>query len=95
MHRYIYYRVPVGQAAVLKQRVLQMHQLIQRQTGVQCQLMRRVQQPVQTHTWMEVYQDIPGGFDALLQRFELEAGLASLIIGARHGDDFSDGSEQD
>ncbi len=91
MDRYVYYRVPVSQAGVLRQRVLHMHELMQRQTGVQCQLMRRVQRSDETHTWMEVYKDLPADFDAVLQRFELEAGLAELIVGARHVDDFIDG----
>lgn len=95
MDRYIYYRAPVGKADLLRQRVFQMHELITAQTGVRCDFKRQAQPRDGLHTWMEIYCGIPRDFDERLHRFEVEAELPSLIVGARHVDDFVDCRERE
>ena len=88
MNRYIYYRVPVEETTRLLQRVRLMFSQIHDQTSVSCELARRAQPEPGFHTWMEIYHNIPDDFAQRLHAFEQEASLASLIVGARHVDDF-------
>jgi hypothetical protein len=37
---------------------------------------------------MEIYHDVPNGFDEILGNFEEQSQLASLIEGKRYVDDF-------
>lgn len=91
MDRYIYYRVPVGNADALRRQVLQMQQRITALTGVHCALKRQPDAREGLHTWMEVYTDTTQDFCAQLQAFVAQADLQSLIVGVRHVDDFIDG----
>ncbi len=93
LNRYIYYRVQVELTPLLLQQVRLMFRQIQDQTSVRCELARRAHADPGFHTWMEIYHDIPDGFDEILSTFEKQAGLASLIEGTRHVDDFLSGSE--
>ncbi len=95
MDRYIYYRAPVNKAAVLKLRVLHMHELISAQTGVRCEFKRQGQSHDGMHTWMEVYYSIPNDFSDQLHALEIQAELSSCTVGVRHVDDFFDCSELD
>ena len=88
MDRYIYYRALVAQATEVQQRVLAMQQQLLLQTRVRCELKRRPVAEGELHTWMEVYHGIAVGFDAALRQAEQQQALATLIVGARHTDDF-------
>lgn len=88
MDRYIYYRAPLAQATEVQRRVLAMQQQLAQQTGVRCELKRRPVAEGALHTWMEVYHGIPAGFDAALHLAEQQHALETLIVGARHTDDF-------
>lgn len=88
LNRYIYYRVPVEMTPLLLQQVWLMFKQIQEQSSVNCELARRAQTEREFHTWMEIYHDIPNGFDEILSACEAQANLAALIDGTRHVDDF-------
>lgn len=93
MDRYVYYRAPVAQATEVQRRVLAMQQQVAQQTGVRCQLKRRPEPEGALQTWMEVYHGIPVGFDEALHQAEMQHALATLIVGARHTDDFLNSGE--
>ena len=88
LNRYIYYRVRVELTPLLLQQVRLMFRQIQNQTSVGCELARRAQADQGFHTWMEIYHDVPNGFDEILGNFEEQSRLASLIEGKRYVDDF-------
>jgi Domain of unknown function (DUF4936) len=88
LDRYVYYRAPVAQAAEVQRRVLAMQQQVTQQTGVRCEVKRRPVAEGALHTWMEVYHGITAGFDEALRQAEQQHALATLIVGARHTDDF-------
>lgn len=93
MDRYIYYRVPVDQALALQQRVQGLQQRVLALCGVPGELKRRPVAQDGWHTWMEVYRGLTPGFEACLSQCEQEFGLAALINGTRHMDDFMDSTE--
>ena len=93
MDRYIYYRAPVSQAAEVQLCVQAMQRQLAQQTGVCCELKRRPEPEAAQHTWMEVYHDIPPGFDAALHQAAQQHALATWIVGARHTDDFLNPAE--
>jgi len=93
MDRYVYYRAPVSQVTEVQRRVLAMQQQLVRQTGVRCELKRRPVAEGALHTWMEVYHGVPVGFDAALRQAEQQHALETLIVGARHTDDFLNPTE--
>lgn len=88
MNRYIYYRVPLRHTAALQQRVQALQGQLARETGVCGELLRRGEAEGEVLTWMEVYRNIPAGFDAALQLAEHQHDLAVLIVGKRYVDDF-------
>jgi len=93
MDRYIYYRVPTDQALVLQQGVQGLQQRVFDLCGVPSARKRRPGVQDGCHTWMEVYRGLTPEFEACLRQCEEEAGLAALIRGARHADDFWDSTE--
>lgn len=93
MNRYIYYRVAADQALALQQCVQGLQQRVLDLCGVPGALKRRPGVQDGCHTWMEVYRGLTPEFDACLHQCEQETGLAALISGARHEDDFLDSAE--
>lgn len=90
MDRYIYYRVPADRALALQQCVQKLQQRVLALCGVPGELKRRPGAQDGWHTWMEVYHRLTPEFEACLRQCEQESGLAALIHGARHVDDFLD-----
>ncbi|WP_034348898.1 DUF4936 family protein [Noviherbaspirillum massiliense] len=87
---YIYYRVPVAHAAVLQVKVAEMQQSIAQEYGIVAKLKRRPEAKNDRHTWMEVYYDVPAGFDAIASNAALQTGVSVLIDGERHTEIFLD-----
>ncbi|MES2538811.1 MAG: DUF4936 family protein [Pseudomonadota bacterium] len=90
MDLYIYYRVPGAQAARLQAAIGTLQARIVREHGVAAGLKRRPGEQDGKQTWMEIYQAIPEGFEAVLAQRVLEADLASMIDGERHTEHFLD-----
>lgn len=87
---YIYYKVPAADAPALWPRVQALQAQLAARHGVAGQLRRRPQAKDGLQTWMEIYPDAPGGFDALLAGALQDAGIA--IAGPRHTEVFTDDS---
>ncbi|GIZ54131.1 DUF4936 family protein [Noviherbaspirillum aridicola] len=90
MDLYIYYRVPPAHAAALQPLLAAMQEALSREHGVSAALKRRPEEKDGRQTWMEVYQDVPAGFDDALDRALAQSGAAALIDGPRHTEIFED-----
>ncbi|MNR76217.1 hypothetical protein D3C72_68740 [compost metagenome] len=90
MDLYIYYRVAVAEAAVLRAKVLTMQDNLARLHGIRTALKRRPEEQDGKHTWMEVYLDVPAAFAAELEQAVQAQQLWSLIDGKRHTEQFLD-----
>jgi hypothetical protein len=92
MDAYIYYRVPAAHAGRFHARAAAMQARLSKRHGIVAQLKRRPAEKDGLHTWMEVYCDIPAGFDAILAQALTAADLTALIAGERHTELFMDHS---
>lgn len=90
MDLYIYYRVHRDQSVALRDKVQAMQQCLFQEYGIVFALKRRPDEKDGRQTWMEIYQAVPAGFDAALERAVAQAGLAELIDGQRHTEYFVD-----
>lgn len=90
MDLYIYYRVRSENAAELCRRVQGAQQRLVREYGIVTGLKRRPEVKEGRQTWMEIYQDVPDGFAAVLERAIDQAGVAALIEGQRNIEYFLD-----
>ena len=88
MDLYIYYKVDAGAAADLAARIGAMQSDLAASLGVVAMLRRRPGEQEGRQTWMEVYPDVPPGFDAALAQAVSESGLADLTSGPRHTEIF-------
>lgn len=87
---YIYYKVREADTEALLPRVAAMQQALAAANGVTPQLKQRPQTKDGLRTWMEVYPAAPAGFDAALGAAVDSAGIAHLIAGPRHTEEFMD-----
>lgn len=90
MDLYIYYRVPVADAELLQRHVTRMQTELTMRHHVAAGLKRRPQAMDGMQTWMEVYADVPAGFEASLSQAVADAGLDHWIAGVRHTEYFQD-----
>jgi hypothetical protein len=88
MDLYVYYRVRTERADELRAQAGAMQKSLVRDYGIVTALKRRPEEKDGMQTWMEVYQAIPDGFAAMLERAVAQAGLAALIDGPRHTEYF-------
>jgi hypothetical protein len=90
MDLYIYYRVRSEHADALRERALAMQKSLCGEYGIVSGLKRRPQEKDGRQTWMEIYQAVPEGFEAMLERAVAQAGLAGFIDGQRNTEHFLD-----
>ena len=88
MDLYIYYKVDAAVAADLAPRVAAMQARLAAEHRVAAALRRRPGEQDGQQIWMEVYPDVPSGFDALIRQAVENEGIAALIGGARHTEIF-------
>lgn len=87
---YVYYRVPVLHATALKEAVGALQKGLTGRLGVPAALKRRPEAQDGKHTWMEVYDAVPDGFEAELRGAVDAAGIRQWIDGDRHAEYFQD-----
>lgn len=90
MDLYLYYRVSLENTAVLQQRVSVMQAGLAQQYKIATEFKRSLQANDGMYTWMEVYLDIPDGFELALKAAVAELQLDALIDGPRHIEHFLD-----
>jgi len=87
-HLYIYYDVPLSAVAEVRHRT----QAMQAGLASHCTrtgLQKRAPAAAHAETWMEIYEDVIDGFDALLAEAVERHGLAALTCD-RHVERFVD-----
>ncbi|KIF82539.1 DUF4936 family protein [Noviherbaspirillum autotrophicum] len=90
MDLYIYYRVRSEHADALRAQAAAMQRCLSQEYGIVTGLKRRPEERDGRQTWMEIYQAVPDGFAAILERAAAQAGLARLIDGQRNTEYFLD-----
>lgn len=90
MDLYIYYRTAAGNAREMQQRVTAMQADLMKRHGFVATFKRRPQEENNRITWMEIYNSVPDGFDAILAHAVKESGVQALIEGERHIEVFID-----
>lgn len=90
MDLYVYYRVATEHEQELQTRVTAMQSLLKTHYPVAVALKRRPEAKDGRHTWMEVYVDVPNGFETDLAAAVNTAAVAELIDGDRHIELFLD-----
>ena len=90
MDLYIYYKVDPAAAAELALRVAAMQAALAANRNADAAIKRRPGEQNGVQTWMEVYRDVPAGFDAALAQAVIDSGIAKLISGPRHTEIFVD-----
>ena len=90
MDLYIYYRVPAAKATEFHAAAAMMQAGLEKSSGVKALLKRRPEADGGLHTWMEVYADVPGGFEGLLAGALEGSALPSLIASDRYIEKFMD-----
>jgi hypothetical protein len=86
---YVYYKVRAELADALLPLVRAMQAGLSAAHGVSGRLKRRPETREGLQTWMEVYPDVAGEFEAILGRAAQDAGLAALA-GTRQTEVFMD-----
>ena len=91
MHLYVYYRVDERRAAALLAKVKRMQQRLGSQHERSFMLRRRVEvDHTGTKTWMEIYENVPAGFEQILNEAAGGERLQDDIVGERHVERFED-----
>nr|WP_314629047.1 DUF4936 family protein [uncultured Noviherbaspirillum sp.] len=88
MDLYIYYKVDACAAPDLAARIAVMQSELANRLGVVAVLRRRPGEQQGKQTWMEVYPDVPPGFDAALAQAVSDSGIEALVSGPRHTEIF-------
>lgn len=88
MDLYIYYQADLAHADALQEKVRMMQASLHTTIPVAAALRRRPDTTDGRHTWMEIYPDVPAGFEALLERAVAQSALSLLIVGKRHTEYF-------
>ena len=90
MDLYIYYKVGAAVAVELAGRVAALQAALAASQRVAAKLKRRPGEQDGLQTWMEVYTDVPTGFDAALAQAVSASGIDVLITGQRYTEIFVD-----
>jgi hypothetical protein len=90
MDVYIYYAVATAGASSLRPRVLAVQQHLAAAYEITTELKLRVDDAGAAQTWMEIYHQVPAGFDRVIEHAAAEAGIGAVIEGARHVEIFRD-----
>lgn len=90
MDIYVYYRVPLANVTMLQPRLQAMQQSLAAQHEIACSLKRRPEPIEGCQTWMEIYQQVPEHFAAVLEEAVASLELMTLIAGERHVETFVD-----
>jgi hypothetical protein len=90
MDCYIYYQTAEEHGPEVLAQLRKIQQSLARKMDVRLQLQRRQEVTEGLLTWMEIYREIPIGFDACLSGILDQSSLIPLIHGKRHAEYFED-----
>ncbi len=77
-HYYIYYRIPLDQAANIAAAIQVLQQQLEAKLGIRGRLLKKRDEP---NLWMEIYEGISESreFEAALSAAEMQTGIAGLL----------------
>ncbi len=90
MDIYLYYTIRESDVAIARPRVKAVFQALFDAYGVSAALKRRQQSSNGLQTWMEIYFNVPSGFDRVIEQVATEQGVADLAQAGRHIEYFED-----
>ena len=90
MDLYLYYTIRESDVAIAQPRVRAVFQYLADAYGVSATLKRRQQTSNGLQTWMEIYSNVPSGFDRVIEQAATDHGVADLIHAGRHIEYFED-----
>ena len=90
MDVYIYYTVAAIDARRVRQRVMAVQERLADAYQITTQLKLRVDDVGVSQTWMEIYENVPAGFQRVIEHAAEEAGIRDLLQGPRHVEVFRD-----
>lgn len=90
MDCYIYYKTEARFESQVFQQQTELSAMLRRNGQPRMHLQRRPEVNQGLHTWMEIYRQIPEGFETDLNRLVQHSELMTLIHGERHVEYFMD-----
>ena len=84
MDIYLYYTVRELDAAATHTRVTALQHRLGKQYDIKPAVRRRPETRDGLQTWMEIYPDVPIGFDSVIEQAAREEGLSELATNGRH-----------
>lgn len=90
MNCYIYFKADSGLEVDILKAEKQLQQLLMSRHQICGRVQRRPAVAGVPHTWMEVYHNVPSGFDILLNRVLEQTLFADLQYSERHVEYFLD-----
>lgn len=90
MDLYIYYTVNPADATDVARRIGALQRHLASAYDIKSHLKQRLDEPAALETWMEIYNDVPTGFDRVIAQASKEHGIDGLIQGIRHVEYFAD-----
>ncbi len=88
MDIYLYYTIHEADAAVTRTHVAALQQRLGRAYDIHPSVRRRPETHDGLQTWMEIYPDVPVGFDSVIAQAAREEGLTELATNGRHAEIF-------
>ena len=84
MDIYLYYTIREADAALAHTRVAALQQRLGSAYDVKATVRRRPETRDGLQTWMEIYPDVPAGFDSVIEQAAQEESLTELATNGRH-----------
>jgi hypothetical protein len=81
---YLYYTIREADAAVTHARVAALQRRLAGAYDIKATVRRRRETRDGVQTWMEIYPDVPAGFDSVIEQAAREEGLTELATSGRH-----------
>ena len=90
MDIYIYYTIKDSDCDIAKRRVAELQHGLSDRYGINAQCKRRPEVRDDLQTWMEIYLNVPVGFEQSIEQAAAEIGLSDMAQNNRHIEHFMD-----
>ena len=84
MDIYLYYTIREADAANARARVDALQRRLAADYNITTGLRRRPETHDGLQTWMEIYPEVPQGFDSVIEQIAAEEGVTALTTNGRH-----------
>lgn len=90
MDIYLYYTIHEADAALTGARVAALQRRLGSAYDIKAVVRRRSETRDGLQTWMEIYSDVPMGFDSVIEQAARDEGLDEVAISGRHVEIFTE-----